>query len=238
MGKRRFAEASGTTRRTLLRSVAYQFGSDMSRATLLLLLVLLAGCGLRGRTPTHPANETDVDPQLPVGPFSLTERGGKTVTDRDLRGSVWVASFVFTRCTGPCPAVSSTVARLQQDFKDEPGVKFVTFTVDPARDDLSALREYAAARNADPDRWLFLTGDEKAVHEILREQFKQAIEQKTENVKPGDEFLHDTRLMVVDRSGVVRGIYAGLPDEKALDPKGDFDANLARLRARVRELLR
>lgn len=203
-----------------------------------LLAVLAAGCGLPARPATAP-EASDPDPGWPVGPFSLTERSGRTVTDQDLRGSVWVASFVFTRCIGPCPAVSSTVARLQKEFKGEPGVKFVTFTVDPARDDLSALREYANARNADPDRWLFLTGDEETIHKLLREQFKQAVGHKTgPDVKPGDEFSHSTRLMVVDRAGVVRGVYAGLPDERSLDPSGDFEANVSRLKARVKDLLK
>ena len=152
---------------------------------------------------------------------------------------MWVASFVFTRCTGPCPAVTSTVARLQADYKNEPRVKFVTFTVDPKCDDLSALCAYADARKADPDRWLFLTGDEETVHKLLREQFKQAVGRKDgPEVKEGDEFAHSTRLTVVDQQGVIRGVYAGLPDEHVADPTADFDTNLARLKARVAELLK
>lgn len=208
----------------------------MTRRLVPVLLVLAAGC-IPAPKSTEP--DVDFDPQYQVGPFSLTERCGKTVTDQDLRGSVWVASFVFTRCTGPCPAVTSTVARLQANYKDEPRVKFVTFTVDPKRDDLSALRAYADARKADPDRWLFLTGDEETVHKILREQFKQAVGHKEgPDVKEGDEFAHSTRLTVVDQKGVIRGVYAGLPDEHVADPKADFDANLARLKARVAELLK
>ena len=112
----------------------------MSRA---LLLFTTLACGCVSSVPTSVARSVQPDLDYPVGAFSLTERSGRTVTDKDLRGSVWVASFVFTRCSGPCPAVTSTVARLQAEFKDQPGVKFVTFTVDPTRDDLAALREYA-----------------------------------------------------------------------------------------------
>jgi len=64
----------------------------------------------------------------PVGSFSLTERSGKTITDKDLRDKVWVASFVFTRCTGPCPAVTGTVSQLQSELAGEADVRFVTFT--------------------------------------------------------------------------------------------------------------
>lgn len=210
----------------------------MSRVFAFLALILLAGCGLPARTGTGNT-QPDPDPQYQVGSFSLTERSGRTVTDKDLRGSVWIASFIFTRCSGPCPAVSSTVARLQKELKDEPGVKFVTFTVDPKRDDLKSLQEYANARSADKDRWLFLTGDEETMHKLLREEFKQAVGHKEgPDVKPGDEFSHSTRIMLVDRSGVIRGIYAGLPNERDPDADAQFEANLVRLKARLKELLR
>ena len=201
-----------------------------------ILACLLAGCGATARpgTDTHaPAPDLD----WPVGPFSLIERSGRTVTDLDLRGSVWVASFVFTRCTGPCPQVSSTVARLQAELKDEAGLKFVTFTVDPTRDDLAALNAYAKSRGADPKRWLFLTGDEATIHQLMRDQFKQAIERKTgADVQPGDEFGHSTRLLVVDKAGVIRAAFDGLPNDKFPDANERFEADLARLKARVREL--
>src|SRR6476619_3026785 len=123
------------------------------RRFLPLIALIAAGCA-NTSSPTTARTPEAVDLDYPVGAFALTERSGRTVTDKDLRGTVWVASFIFTRCNGPCPQVTSTVAQLQAEFKDVPGVKFVTFTVDPTRDDLAALREYANIRRADPERWL------------------------------------------------------------------------------------
>jgi cytochrome oxidase Cu insertion factor (SCO1/SenC/PrrC family) len=216
----------------------------MIRRTLPLAVVLLAGCGAwsgpRATTafpePTHP----DLD--YPVGAFALTERSGRTVTDQDLRGQVWIASFIFTRCNGPCPAVTNTMARLQAGLKDEMragGLKLVTFTVDPSRDDLKALNTYADIRQADPKNWLFLTGDEKTIHALLKERFKQAVERKGgPEVKPGDEFGHSTRLVLVDKSGVIRATCEGLPDDEMPDGKERFEAGLERLQSRARELLK
>jgi cytochrome oxidase Cu insertion factor (SCO1/SenC/PrrC family) len=205
-----------------------------------LLALFLVGCGLSAR-PNTAETPTQPDLDYPAGPFSLTERSGKTVTDRDLRGSVWVASFVFTRCNGPCPQVSSTLTRLQEELnlKDQPALKFVTFTVDPTRDDPAELRQYAKNRGAHPTQWLFLTGDETTIHKLLREQFKQAVERKSlEDAKPGDEFGHSTRLLVVDKEGVIRASFDGLPNERFPDSKERFEAELDRLKERVRELLR
>src|SRR5207302_2885545 len=84
--------------------------------------------------PTTAAGPAD-DIRSPLPDFKLTERSGRPVAKADLAGKVWVASFVFTRCNGPCPAVTATVARLQAELAGEPDVRFVTFTADPARDD-------------------------------------------------------------------------------------------------------
>ncbi len=206
--------------------------------------LLLAGCGAwAGSRTTQPTQSTpEPDLEYPVGTFTLTERGGKPVTDQDLRGNVWVGSFIFTRCNGPCPAVTATMATLQRDLAGELKTgkfKLVTFTVDPARDDLKSLNEYATARGADPKNWLFLTGDEKTVHKLLNEQFKQAVERKLgPDVRPGDEFGHSTRLVLVDKNGVIRAMYEGLPNEDFPDGKARFEDGLNRLKDRVRELLK
>lgn len=198
------------------------------------LTILLAGCNSGRGTPTTQPDRADLD--YPVGAFSLTERSGKTVTDKDLRGKVWVASFVFTRCTGPCPAVTRTVAQLQKELP-EADVRFVTFTVDPERDDPNELKKYAATFNADPERWLFLTGDEKTIHKMMVEQFKQAVEKKLgPDVKPGDEYGHSTRLLVVDKAGVIRATFDGVKDERRTD--ADHEKNLAALKDKVRALLK
>jgi protein SCO1/2 len=202
------------------------------------LAIVLAGCGATAKQASDKSSPPP-DLNFPVGHFSLTERSGRTITEKDLEGSVWIASFIFTRCSGPCPAVTGTIARLQNELKDIPQVKFVTFTVDPSRDDMTALRDYAKSRNADPDKWLFLTGDEATIHKLMSEQFKQAIERKSgEDVKPGDEFGHSTRLLVVDRVGVIRASFDGLPNELFPDGKEQFESNLNRLKERVRELVK
>jgi cytochrome oxidase Cu insertion factor (SCO1/SenC/PrrC family) len=216
----------------------------MTQRILPFVVLIAAGCGggMDRHLPPNPRVLTQPDLDYPVGAFSLTERSGKTVTDADLRGRVWVGSFIFTRCNGPCPAVTNTMARLQAGLKDEMKagkVKLVTFTVDPARDDLKALKEYADIRQADPENWLFLTGDEKTVHALMKEQFKQAVERKVgQDVKPGDEFGHSTRLVLVDKNGVIRGVCDGMPDDETPDGNARFEAGLERLKDRVRELLK
>jgi cytochrome oxidase Cu insertion factor (SCO1/SenC/PrrC family) len=199
------------------------------------VLPLLVAFCLTGCT----ARQQPIDDFGPVGEFALTERSGDVVRDADLRGKVWVASFVFTRCTGPCPQVSATVARLQSQLTDR-DVRFVTFTVDPERDGPKELAQYAEHFRADPQRWLFLTGKQDDIYRLLREGFHVPVEQNEgEARKPGNEVMHSTKLVVVDRRGHLRGSYFdALPDSRALDPEGDFEDNLQRLRQTVAALLR
>src|SRR5713101_367446 len=105
---------------------------------------------------------TTLDDDLgPVGDFSLTERSGQTVSRADLRGKVWVASFLFTRCCTGCPQITATLAQLQKELQGQPDVILVSFSVDPEHDTPKVLKDYAKEWGADPKRWLFLTGKQE-----------------------------------------------------------------------------
>jgi protein SCO1/2 len=183
-------------------------------------------------TVTDPAD----DIRYPLPDFTLTERSGKAVTKADLAGKVWVASFVFTRCSGPCPAVTATIARLQSELADEPNLRFVTFTVDPDRDDPQELAKYAARYRADPEKWLFLTGPEAEIHALMVDGFKLGVI-KVPTGPPGEEFDHSTRLAVVDKTGTVRGYADGIA-AKWDEGEELFEEGLKRLKAKIAELVK
>lgn len=160
-----------------------------------------------------------------VADFSFTERSGETVTKQDLLGKPWIVSFIFTRCAGPCPKVSGQMSLLQGALADE-DVRLVTMTVDPDYDTPERLAHYAEAYGADPDKWLFLTGDKDTLYGYIAKEFLQTVEEmQGEDRKPGFEVLHTTNLMLVDSKGVVRGKYNAQSDE-----------DMAKLRRDVKEL--
>ena len=196
------------------------------RAALLVLLVPL----LLGSAPAGPE---DVD-LGPVAPFTLTDRSGATVTAADLQGHVWVAAFVLARCPdGKCPQVTQTVQRLQRHLAGRKGVRFVSFVLDPKVATPAVLNKYAADHEADPERWLFLTG-EKAQLDAVQKSFH--VLAKSE---PGREVVpHSQRLFVVDRSGHVRGLYDGLPPFADSDgaERDEYERGLRRLVRQVDRL--
>src|SRR5688572_12626928 len=93
-----------------------------------------------------------------VHPFTLTNQLGNIVSDRDLKGRVWVADIIFTRCAGPCPRMTEEMSKLQSAFSPSDPLAFVTLTTDPDHDTPAVLKTYSEKFVADPARWHFLTG--------------------------------------------------------------------------------
>lgn len=123
----------------------------------------------------------------PVPEFSLVERSSRQVTLADLRGKVWIANFIYTHCTETCPLQSAVVARLQAEFSEEPGLRFVSITVDPEQDTPAVLAEYATRFGADPERWLFLTGDKRIIRRLAVEGFRLGVEERKASGPSGED---------------------------------------------------
>jgi len=131
--------------------------------------------------------------------FHLTDQDGRAFDGNSLTGHVWVADFVYTTCTGPCPMMSSHMHRLQDRTAEFPDVKLVSFTVDPAHDTPTVLTEYAKHFKYDVARWSFLTGDIGALNDLGVRGFKL-------NAVDGS-LSHSTRFVLIDRKRQIRGFY-------------------------------
>ena len=167
----------------------------------LLLAAMVAGCA--GSPPPTYSKVPD---------FTLTERSGHPITRENLAGQVWVADFIFTRCAGICPTMSANMQKLQQRLPEE--IRLVSFSVDSAYDTPEVLTEYAKRYEADPERWLFLTGDPAAIQKLSIEGFKLALDPT--GGTEAEPITHSSRFALVDRDGTIRG-YFGIEDEDALD---------------------
>lgn len=176
-------------------------------AVVFLVSLALASCSPRA------TRQAEIDDHGSVGPFVFTSAGGRSVRSEELAGKVWVASFVFTRCSGPCPQVSAMMARLQHELADCSDVRLVTFTVDPDHDKPEVLARYAETFGADPERWIFLTGPRDELYQVIRKGFHLAVDpSKEETPPPGEAITHSSKLVVVDRRGHIRGYYSGAPE--------------------------
>jgi cytochrome oxidase Cu insertion factor (SCO1/SenC/PrrC family) len=181
-------------------------------------LVILVLVAWRWYSTPEPPETTSLRKYASVPPFSLTERSGKTITNNDLLGKIWVADFIFTTCPGPCPLVTANMARIQKAVEHDPKVQLVTFTVDPQDDTPAVLSAYADKFGANPYRWWFLTGPEKPLYDLIQNGFYQVVEDNHgQQLQPGQYVVtHSTRLALVDADGFIRGFYDGVdPDGRA-----------------------
>jgi len=171
--------------------------------------VLIAGIAAVLFAFVHLSRRPDIDMEADPGPtlikpFTLVDQSSKTVTLADLKGKVWVADFIFTRCMGPCPTLTRRMKTITEEFNSA-DLRFVSITVDPAYDRPDVLKAYAEERAGDP-RWMFLTGEPKDVEKLIRESFALALDPgAATNGVP--DITHSTRFAIVDREGRLVGTF-------------------------------
>ena len=139
-----------------------------------------------------------------VPEFSLTERSGQTIRLEQLRGTIWIADFIYTDCEDTCPLQSAEMARLQDELSAQEVVKLLSFSVNPEKDTPSVLSRYADRFKATGDRWLFLTGGQEEIRNLVQNGFR--LSAATASTDPG-VILHSPRLVLIDRQAQIRGYY-------------------------------
>jgi len=144
-----------------------------------------------------------------VADFSLTNQDAKPFSLADLRGKVWVADIIFTRCPGPCLKMTRQMRELQAALPPGSQAKLVTLTTDPEFDTPAVLKAYGQRFTVDPNRWVFLTGNPKRIAGLAIDSLKlTAVEKKPEEREsPVDLFVHSTIFVLIDKHAQLRGIF-------------------------------
>jgi protein SCO1/2 len=143
----------------------------------------------------------------PAPAFSALDQSGQVVTEKTLANHVWIADFIFTRCTTACPLISAKMLLLRHAI-ERPDVRFVSFSVDPEFDTPAVLSQYATRWHDDP-RWFLLVGELSQVARVAA-AMKVGVEHTGD---PENPIIHTSFFFLVDASGRVRGIYDSLDDE-------------------------
>jgi protein SCO1 len=147
------------------------------------------------------ATPTDALPVMwRVPPFSFPDQNGRLTATSDLRGHVWIADFIFTRCTTICPLITAKMAMLQRRLEARKSLRFVSFSVDAANDTPEALKRYAAEWRPTESRWVLLSTSTTGLEKLTSAMYV--------SVKPVEnDIAHSNLFFLVDATGSVRGIY-------------------------------
>lgn len=157
------------------------------------LLLLAASCQSKPELPKL----------YPVPNTPLVDESGKAMRLDDLKGNVTVYNFIFTNCTGTCPIMTNNMRAVTPKIDRDAPVRFVSISVDPARDTPAVLNAYAKRVRNDP-RWTFLTGTRAAIVDLSVKGFKLTAGDPTPG---GEPLLHSSKFAVADKQGVIRGYY-------------------------------
>lgn len=183
---------------------AYVEQEDGSR-----VLATPEGSGGRSSAPARPTGSD----QDWLSQFELTERSGKLVSSESLKGQPYVLSFFFSTCPTICKRQNEKISQLQKRFKGQP-VRLVSITCDPEVDVPEVLSIYADSFQADPEQWLFLTGDLNYLRRVGSEMFALAVDRR----------FHAEKLLLVDSEGKIFGAYDWNQDSQFQLLQGDLEA--------------
>ena len=184
-------------------------------------LILAVFMAIGGALVIYQANQSrSAIPELWTVPeFEFTERDGQPFGFADMKGKISVVDFIFTNCPDICPVMSARMSELYQLYAEYDFVRFVSVSVDPARDTLETLQAYAESWGVNDDRWVFLRAPLDDVVSLSEDGFKLP----AQDLPMG----HSNRFVLVDQNGVIRSYHDSF-DEAALDALKNNIKELAR----------
>jgi protein SCO1/2 len=148
----------------------------------------------------------------PIGrvlPFSFTNQDGRTVTENDVAGKVFVAEYFFTTCKSICPVMNGNMKKVYERFKNDTDFLILSHTSDPKNDSVAALKKYADSLQVNTNKWIFLTGFKDSLYKQARYSYK--IDDPNNNpINSDQDFIHSQFFSLVDKKGIVRNIYEGI----------------------------
>ena len=148
--------------------------------------------------------------------FELIDQSGEDYGSDKLQGKIWVANFIFTRCTTVCPIFSAKMSTLQKRTnKAAQGLQLVSFSVDPDFDTPEVLAEYSKQFSANPWYWHFLTGETEQVRAVVIDGMKTFMGDAAEVDAP-DALMHGSHFVLIDPDLNIRGFYQ-VEDEETVD---------------------
>ncbi|WP_430928538.1 SCO family protein [Polaribacter marinivivus] len=170
-------------------------------------------------------NPVDVNPSLvhesirhitrdhTIANFELINQNGKTITQKDYKNKIYIADFFFTRCTNICIAMAYNMNELQEYYKNDDDIMFLSHSVTPVIDSVSVLRKYADEKGVIDGKWNVTTGPKKHIYELARKSYMAVIE---EGDGGEDDFIHTEQFILVDKERRIRGFYDGT-DKKDME---------------------
>ena len=176
-------------------------------------------------------NPADVNPRLvdfsmkhitkdhTIADFELTNQNGEKITNKNYKDKIYVADFFFTRCQTICIAMAYNMSELQNLYKKDTEIMFLSHSVTPEIDSVTVLKEYADRKGVIDGKWNITTGAKTHIYELARKSYFAVLDEGN-----GDEndFIHTEQFVLVDKEKRIRGYYDGTEKEDMEKLKKDI----------------
>ncbi|MDN7245690.1 SCO family protein [Planococcus shenhongbingii] len=167
----------------------------MKAAFLMGLILLLSACGSEQ-----------------IDDFSYTDHRGETVSLESLKGTPWLATFVFTNCETVCPPMTFNMAGIQEELVKQ-GIedyKIIAFSVDPKEDTPEKMEQYLKNFSVpDESKWHLLTGySQQEISDFAVDNFKTLVKDDPNS----NQVIHGTSFYLMDKEGAIANNYDGFTD--------------------------
>lgn len=136
-----------------------------------------------------------------VPDFSFTNQDGKTITNKDYEGMVYIVEFFFTTCPTICPKMNRNLVDVQNQFKDLENFGIASFSISPEIDTPEVLKAYAERYGITNPNWHLMTGHENDIYNLANKGF-YLYTAKNEDVIGG--FEHSGNFALIDKKGYIR----------------------------------
>lgn len=168
-------------------------------------------------------NPADVNPELvdstvqykskyhTIADFSFVNQNGKTITQKEYEGKIYVADFFFTTCGSICPKMTTNLVEVQKAFLNNPKVMILSHSVLPDVDDVAKLKAYAIKNGVNDKKWNLVTGDKAAIYRMARKSYLAVKQGKADELY---DMVHTENFVLVDTKRRVRGFYDGTKKEE------------------------
>lgn len=145
-----------------------------------------------------------------IADFALTNQNGRTITQADYSGKIYIADFFFTTCPSICPIMTKNMARIQGSILDDDEVLLLSHSVTPDIDSVAQLKRYALEKGVLDHKWNLVTGDKKQIYELARKSYLAV---KTDGDGGPYDMIHTENFILVDKEKRIRGFYDGTRPE-------------------------
>jgi protein SCO1/2 len=123
------------------------------------------------------------------------------------KDKIIVANIFFASCADVCPEMNGQLMRVAEEFYRMNNVAFLTVSIDPESDSVPVLLKYSRRFNATLTNWRFCTGSKTEIYDWVLNDLLLANQMK------GDSFIHDDKVVIIDKERHIRSILPTRPPE-------------------------